>query len=234
MKKLTTLLFVFLFTAGITFAQDHSTDVEQVGYENQTDVLQQSQDGASEAYVDQNGSKNSVDLEQVEYGLGGHYAEIAQMGSENVVNARTQGHKHNLFVDQTGTGNYADVSTLNLGDLIDVDQSGNNNTADVYLWPGDNNTTVYQDGNQNNADVTSEGTNSTTHSGMDLRVYQDGFKNDGRINVALDNGSITGGKADIVQLGDNNFSTIDQFDGVHTAEVRQNGNWNTATVEQDM
>ena len=241
MKKFLTLAFALVFTTGIAFGQAHQANIDQVGSNNESDLTQQSitESSPSEANISQNGNLNATTLEQLEFGLGGHFAEIKQTGTKNEVDARTQGHQHNLYIDQEGNENRAGadgvtgVKTLNLGDEIDIDQLGNKNEADVYLWPGDNNATVFQDGNRNSADISYDGQNgSPSFEGMELRVYQDGNRNIGNINVEFDIAGTIGGEADIVQLGNDNEGYIDQLDGIDTAEMRQSGDSNFGSVEQ--
>ncbi|MFO8028241.1 MAG: hypothetical protein R6U28_00095, partial [Cyclonatronaceae bacterium] len=111
MKNVLTLLIAILFTAGMTFAQEHESYINQIG------------DGNT-ATVDQGvGNNDSFD----------GYANVKQQGNNNVSLLTQNGPQsfHHAVIEQVGNSNSSDISTQNGGGYALVYMEGNSNVLDL-------------------------------------------------------------------------------------------------------
>jgi len=239
MKKLTTLLVMMLFTAGMAFAQNNAT-VEQT-------------DDGNEAFIDQFGDQNTANIEQTsDVGLSdgeGHFADIDQLGlgglGSGVDNLATVKQDfrvtgaHATTIKQWGDDNEAHVEQVDAGNNVaNISQDGLSNVASVYqqYW---NMFEATQMGNDNRI----EGVTGSTY-GFAGRAFQiaDGWSslryemyitqdgNDNKIQAGQERGN---GISTIVQTGDWNTALSYQNGGSgDMINITQTGYQNDAVVNQ--
>ena len=242
MKKLTTLTFALLFTAGIAFAQNNSSTV-QFGSGNDANIDQTHTYGwDNNAFVYQEGKDNAVE-DLVQLGGGNNY-NVFQVGNKNVVTAFPKqgdespsyhgfiniiqaGNKNVVHdADQSGWGNRVIVNQLGDDNFVDVEAqitSGIFGNSVAITQIGDDNalgtgssTGAFQKGSFNHMDITQKDGASAGTETVSLFGYP----------------SHEGGQG-LVQIGIKNALTIDQ-DGSGN-EVRftmQAGAFNHAVIEQ--
>lgn len=251
MKKLITLTFVLLFTAGIVFGQNNAT-VNQSGLSNYVNIEQVYQGGSSvsanEAIVEQIGDNNIIEnLRQ--RGAGNTY-DVYQQGDGNLVTQfPRQGDTGPSFnalidIDQIGNDNVVhDADQSGYGNQITITQNGNGNFADVEAQ-------ISPAGNQivgNTVVITQTGDGNAVGTGTGTGIYQNGTNN--MMTIVQENGSRAGtmsiqnmfgipaqeGGQGLVQLGANNTLTINQMGlGSEVRFVLQDGTGNTATINQGL
>lgn len=251
MKKLITLTFVLLFTAGIVFGQNNAT-VNQSGLSNNVNIEQVYQDGSSvlanEAIVEQVGDNNNVEnLRQ--RGAGNTY-NVYQQGRGNLVTQFPRqgdaGPSYNALIDidQIGSNNIVhDADQTGYGNQITIMQNGNGNFADVeaQISPAGNQTIG------NSIAITQTGDGNAVGTGTGTGIYQNGTNN--VMTIVQENGSHAGtmsvqnlfgvpgqeGGQGLVQLGANNTLSINQLGmGSEVRFVLQDGIGNTATITQGL
>ena len=161
--------------------------------------------------------------------------DVDQPGDQNyaevIDNATDIRPDSSINLVQSGFSNWAEVESEEGADTwMDLSQSGNNNYMDVSSrHVGYTDVIVDQWGNDNSANVTAE--SNRAH----IVVHQGGFNN--AANIYSDDASDS--LATIGQYGNNNSASITQQDFWNDEEVEfveatitQNGNHNTAVVEQ--
>lgn len=217
MKKLTTLLVMMLFTAGIAIGQNTAT-------------VEQSDDG-NEAFIDQLGDQHTANVEQTsDVGLSdgeGHFADIDQLGlgglGSGVNNTATVKQdfrvtgSHTTTIEQWGDDNVAHVEQVDAGNNVaDILQDGLSNDASVYqqYW---NKFEATQDGDDNKIE------------GVTGSVY--GFA--GRAFQIADGWSSLRYEMDFTQNGNDNTIQAGQERGYGISTILQTGDWNTALSYQN-
>ncbi|MCC5915172.1 MAG: hypothetical protein JJU46_12400 [Balneolaceae bacterium] len=237
MKKVTTLLVAFLFTAGMAFAQNNEATIEQVGDYN-------------EAATTQTGELNEATIEQL-----GNNSDITQVqtGDENTANALANGGL-NATQTQIGDKNTATIdveSQTGLGNsTVTQYQEGDENKAlFTSAGPGTNNANIEQSqwGNRNTSEITWFRSNPgglayTRQTGDDNEAYLDLedarstlFEVDqvGDFNrlVAEIPGNIN--RLFVSQTKDMNVATVKMLTNGNTVNITQNGYENKAVVIQN-
>jgi hypothetical protein len=228
MKKLITLTFALLFSAGIAFGQNSAT-TSQSGNNNQAKIAQHN--SGNEATINQDGNNNTVQKMDQTYlannGASGiNVADISQVGSNNTVKnngnysgAIQSGASNSFSVDQAGKGNVVEnihqgtSSNISTNGIMDIVQG--KNAGGDYRWPNYNivyHASQFGNGNelhvkQNEEDhVYVQAQISTGETGNFISIYQNGYES----NVGhKDNGHGSGGYG-IYQNGTNNSMNIQQ------------------------
>lgn len=192
MRKLLTLTFALLFTAGIAFGQNNTTGYSTADLSDaRTDVVNNHSEVG--AYVDQVGDNNDADIAQ----LGNtNAAEIHQEGPGSEATIGQDGDDNIAYISQTvgGIGGQAG------GNIANIAQDGTGNIAFSITNPGvtlsDHKTNITQTGNNNKA---GQITPTTAGGNIHLSITQVGNGNKA--------GQIADGRylfADIDQTGDDN------------------------------
>jgi hypothetical protein len=257
MKKLTTLLVMLLFTAGMAIGQN-TANTPQSGNGN-------------DSTIDQVGAQNQGDTEQ---DGNGNDASLVQLESSNDGGIQQIGNDNNSEMSQDGISNVGfslqgfDNSSNGNRNVSSLEQTGNNNEGTSYQFYGvENESEVIQNGNQNLASVKQgsnlAGTNlfdvvnrndavitqNTSNSVARIRQF------DGDDNVAtvtqdggnFNNGQIYQGylfnsqeaspsvandnEGYIDQVGDQNSATVMQLGGYNLFNLVQTGTGNTVGEE---
>lgn len=254
MKKLTTLLAAFVFTAGTAFAQNNGANVTQTGNTNEAQIDQVVSNGAT------------VNLSQTENGSGSSFADIDQTGGANLVNLDQIGNnsatidqegKHtvagfnsnfNNGTDQTpalqentgGDQNVLNITQRNNFSQVRVDQIGSGNSIDVYQGGGISNVArLNQLGDSNIMDVSLDGSiNRVEIQQLGVGGHTANVDIVGEANNMTSTGSSyiyqdgQGHTSDVMITGDANYYNIYQTGVSNTANVTVNGSGNTALITQ--
>jgi hypothetical protein len=245
MKKLSTLLFAFLFVTGITFAQDNTATTTQTGDENEATITQTGnlnqaeilQEGNKTATQTQTGDENIAYIAQTGEG-GPGLATQTQLGSYNEATSSTRG---KVISEQTQTGdyNYASISgNLTQASQILQSQLGDNNQATFHVaGPGTRHVdiTQTQEGNRNESYVTD------FRGNPGAPVFTEQFGDDNYIDIMYDGGQKNG--FEVTQDGDmntlnatfggyNNWLYVDQIGNMNVATTSQSSDGNVGTVSQ--
>src|SRR6056297_1644829 len=248
MKKLTTLLVMLLFTAGMAIGQN-TANTSQSGNGNDSTIDQVGAQNLGE--TEQDGNGNDASLVQLESSNDGG---IHQIGNDNNSEMLQDGINNegfslqgfdNLFNANRNESNLEQNGNNNLGIVYqfygvenesEVNQSGNQNTA--YVIQGWNNARInlYDVVNRNDAVINQNTSNS------DARI----FKYDGDDNVAtvtqdggnFNNGQISQGylwnmPAANASVANDNEGYIDQLGDLNNATVMQLGNNNFFNLVQN-
>jgi len=227
MKKVTTILAAFLFTAGMAFAQNNEATVDQIGDDHDAAITQtgeintayvtQTADAGREgadvgfAEITQTGDENFVNLRQRNF-FGDNEATITQIGDRNSVRGTTEGSE---FLQNHG---------LN---IIDVLMNGDDNTLYSLRAEAQKNVnTLLLDilGDGNSVGLLQE----FGYSEVDI----DGSSN----MVVLDqkSNSFANTQSAFVDIyGSDNMVDVYQRGQSHTATVNVTGDLNTATITQN-
>ena len=214
MNKFLAILMALVLTGSIAYAQ-HTNVGTSKGNNNDIDFVQgfdgsgTAYDG-NEAYADQVGNNNEIDIKQLNNGYAGssEYAEVNQKGNNN-----------DGIVDQYNDGHWALINS-----------NGDNNYAKIKQEGNDNDGEFDQDGNRNEGNSFAFGILNTTYGRQ--------LGNDNEIDQDLGNGEATeDSHLSTVQLGNRNYSRQDvEGDGYpggidavrNIGDVLQRGNNNTA------
>jgi len=228
MKKLTTLLVMLLFTAGMAIGQNNDATIDQVGDGNSADIEQINGD-LNEAYVDQFAQgANSGNPTFAN-------ANITQDGSENYVNIDQNAFFQfsNATITQDGDRNIVEgVSSesawvqSNGGLTLEVLMDGNDNRLYALRSEAQKNANeLYLDiiGNDNEVGAEQEG------AFADLDIT--GNTNDVLLSQLGDNSVYN--TADIDILGDGNGVNVTQSMNSNSAVVNINGSGNSSTINQN-
>jgi len=242
MKKLTTLIVAFLFTAGMAFAQSNTATIDQIG------------DG------------NNSDIEQSVSFSNGHVAATVQNGNNNQSNIFQEQSSAEAFVSQIGDANISDLKQAGYNDA-DVRFIGNSNILGSYSNLGSgvafqkNGTGIFSDG-FNKLTLRAEGDNNlfglNQEAGTEARIGVLGNRNevslfqrdnnsanstfarvdiDGNRNTVDVNQGTNLDETDnftrIDIMGNDNISYVMQSTSFNTARVTVNGNGNTSSVTQN-
>lgn len=227
MKKLTTLLVMLLFTAGMAIGQNNEATIDQVGDDNN-------------AEIEQIGSLNKAFVDQLAQGTTSGVAtfsdaDIYQDGSENFVNIDQNAFFQfsNATITQEGDRNIVEGTTsesawvqsnggLTLEVLMDGDDNrlyslrgeAQKNANELYLDVIGNNNTVgaEQEGAYADLDITGDSNNVVLSQLGDNSVYN---------------------TADIDVIGDGNGVNVMQTMNSNSAVVNINGGGNTSTINQN-
>lgn len=228
MKKLTTLLFIFVFTASMAFAQNNEAEIEQLSDDNEADITQI-------------GQSNSANIKSGEWAEENEHTQD-QYGSENYTEARIWADDIEGTQEQHGEGN---VSALN--------QAASNSLAETYQWGTDQTARVHQSGGSGNSAITfqgfgegiGEGDVSTFEvfppifgesAGNTVGIKQDGSGNDVltvQSGVGNSAGSDWWSNLGIHQKGTGNDAMLGQYGIGNTASIMQDGNRNKTTIIQN-
>jgi len=226
MKKLTTLLFMLLFTAGMAFAQSNDATIDQVGDDHDATITQsglsngayveQTADAGREgddlgtATIEQTGSENSVNLRQRAF-FGDAEANIVQLGDRNRVEGTAPG---NDFLQNHGL-----------------------NIIDVYMEGDDNVLYSLRSESQKNANELYLNILGSDNSvGMEQETGFGDVSIDGDLNTVTlsqlgNNNAYNTAMVDI--LGNENGVSVTQTMDSNSAAVNVNGSFNSATVTQN-
>ena len=214
MKKFIAVALAIVISGSMAYAQ-HTNVGTSTGSGNDIDFVQgfagsgTSYDG-NEAYADQVGDNNDIDIKQLNNGYAGsaEYAEVNQKGNNN-----------DGIVQQYNDGHWALINS-----------KGNENFAKIVQEGNDNDGEFFQDGNRNEA-------NSFAFGGINT-TYGKQVGNDNKIDQDLGNGQATmDSHLSTLQIGDRNYSKQDvEGDGwpggidavLNIGDVIQRGNSNTA------
>jgi minor curlin subunit len=213
MKKLITLTFALLFSAGVAFGQSSST-TDQTGNNNQASITQ---DGYNDATITQTnnkgqGQKASIDqVYQTGVTSGKNTAAITQAGSNNkAIDLKqfgagnlytvTQKGMDNLIMSLPDQGVQPDGPSYNA--TIKMLQDGKNNIINDAAQVGNGNTfIVNQRGDNNKADMKGQINNGLVADGNYMEINQNGDDN----NAGYAHG--------LYQEGQNNSLTLTQEGG---------------------
>jgi len=231
MKKLTTLIAAFLFTAGMALAQSNETTITQVTNNNTANVDQFGAD--NEATITQKGGNlNVAKIEQSSdpSSAGIIISSILQDGFRNnasVIGTRKNEASSNTEQIQRGNDNIARINQgANLGSNRGINltqvQIGNDNFA-TMTGSDSYQAEQRQNGNRNDA--------RTSGNGKNADVFQQQNGND---NIARLNGSnFSFASSEQLQFGNRNLSILDLVghDGPGESYLtRQDGNDNIARL----
>lgn len=159
------------------------------------------------AWISQNDSHNQALIDQGPLGPGvidRQYADIAQIGSDNVAKVAQQGDQNRVRVTQDGLSNSIDLAQSGDGNQFIATQNGGNNS------------------------INSNGINTTTgdrDSSMGPAI-QRGYNNS--IDVIQNSG---GNSLSVVQIGNDNVIIFNQNGGL-SARLSEMGNNNTINFTQ--
>lgn len=257
MKKTSTFLAAFLFTAGMAFAQSNEATATQEGNNNEVSI---SQVGASNvATSTQTGNGSLISIEQIgaenaatashrgngsieqfqdgsdnsAYAFAGDNGTIRQLqfGSENTALAGVSRNaviqNSSVFQYQRGTGNYAEVETRQ--------GNGRNNSIFQAQAGNDNEAVVLDMGNGNDVRQVQIGDGNVSTAGLTSNPQLGGMniltRQVGDDNIATVWGS-QNDYAEIKQFGNGNVGFISQDAGSDHAVIYQNGYSNNATITQ--
>jgi len=243
MKKLTTLLVMLFFTAGMAIGQTQNNEatVDQLSVNN-SEVSIDQQGTVNDATAYQNDGGNfDIDIQQTgslheatatqQGPNGGMEMWIKQIGGDNNLANVTQNRGQNHWADilQEGSDNELTLTQDNTDTRAEVKQIGNLNIADLTqinkAFNSLSNLDVTQDGDDNYAFVNMEGIGEANN----VRIYQETNGNSASVTQLL---NVAGNNADLEQIGLDNMMTVDQLSDYNTANLTQHGNDNTATVTQ--
>ena len=257
MKKTLILTFALVFVAGVSFAQDnrssieqegnaHSATVAQTGADNASDISQseegtligQSGDPAATATVTQTGNDNVNSLDQNAY-YGNSEATITQIGDDNYSNLQTQNGGGLATVTMEGDGN--ELVSWRFRDRRDFGANQKNyNEFDLNILGDDNAVAMTQEYAFGDVDVTGaenevnlrqlSNANGTTADFHSANIVIGGNGSTGDLNtVTVNQASEQGGTG-----GVNNGATVKVLRGdANTVEATQFGSDNRQTVEVD-
>jgi len=234
MKKVTTILAAFLFTAGMAFAQNNSATVDQTGDGNDATVTQENS-GSNIAEVSQEGDDNQIDLTQRNFGSAGspgHEADLSQDGDNNEADVLSQGGVgvNTVTLDQIGDYNYARIDQFWGSNNADVKQDGEENEALVsHRGTFDSDASIEQIGNYNDAYIRDAGQGTGPNENNSASIFQDGDDNTSVIDQFESNN-----RASSWIAGDGNTVTQTQFSDGNTQRVEITGSDNTYTVTQEV
>jgi len=238
MKKLTTILVAFLFTAGMAFAQSNEATIDQI------------EDG-NIAEVDQQGLSNTTTIDQTsEAGFDegeGHLADVNQFGNNNIATVEqdylgtvANTLAHSAFIVQLGNQNEADVlQTRNqLSNIADILQDGINNYAGVQQQDGATFDAI-QDGDNNTIEgITTERAEQRTGNALASSFNVMDFEqigNDNLIQARQFDTAVGGGGPNtmtILQHGSDNIAIASQRNPNNIIDVIQDGSNNYSNINQ--
>ncbi len=238
MKKLTTLLVAFLFTAGMAFAQSNEATIDQVEDGNVADVVQQGLSNTTT--IDQTSEAGFVAGE-------GHLADVFQSGENNTATVEqdylgsvANTLAHSAFIEQLGDNNVADVlQTRNqLSNIADILQDGHRNYAGVQQQDGAIFDAV-QDGDDNRiegitTDRAEQRTGNALPGSFNVMDFEQ-FGNNNLIQARQFDTAVGGGGPNtmtIHQHGADNIAVASQRNPNNVIDIMQDGDWNVANVTQ--
>lgn len=241
MKKLTTLLVMLLFTAGMAIAQSNEATIEQLGNSNTSDIEQTVgfsdghlaetlQDGnnnfsnifqeqtSAEAYVEQLGNNNISDLKQA----GANNAHVSFEGNQNILGSYNSLGSGVAF-QKNGTGSFSTGFNLLLLDVF-----GNKNTFGLDQ-EGGTESDVIVDGNLNSVNLFQRDNNTSNVTTIDIDIVGDSN------TIDVNQGSLTetNNETDIDIMGDFNTYMVTQSTSNNIVDIDAVGNGNSSTVIQN-
>ena len=243
--KITSIFALALvFTAGMAFAQNNSSTIDQVG-------------NGHAATITQTGDQNSSELTQdilsgpAESKYGGD-ATVIQTGDRNTskLTQNTFYNDHDATIEQVGDDNYSEIVGSNGGGEADVYMEGdgnalnslfpetqkNDNDFDLNIVGGSNTVGLFQEFGDGTVDITGDGNEVL------LRQHAGGANYD---PLDYDQATITvNGSDNMIDVnqdggagarGLNNTATVDLLNGssLNTVEVDQAGDFHTSTITVD-
>lgn len=225
MKKLTTLVFAFMLTASMAFAQGNTATSTSNGSHNSSTI---EQDGSSNsATVTQSGTSNSAFIDQGIQGITSNndVANINQVGNGNDAELSSRdGYGSSSAsviynVNQQGNYNHARARAFNAPAEGDIDQSGSHNSVDLTQHTSDDMyAEISQSGAHNWADIDQvHGANNSV-----LQATMNGSHND--LDVTQTNGSWHKLVVDISGSSNSVTGTQDEHDSDGFASVSGHGN----------
>jgi len=230
----------------------HDLTTQQTGKDNEIVILQRETGrGGNTADIDQDGERNSSDVEQNSGGLaGGGLMTIDQVGNDNDIDAK-QGTFGTADLDQNGNDNTIDLTQQKNGTsfasdagTITVNQDGNANVLTANQ-ENDVEATVNQIGSDNNVDLFQK--NEASNDGLTTATIdidgdnnafsvsqKIGASNDVDVDIiGSDNGlTSTGAAGAISQEGAANQATLTINGSDNNFNISQTGNGNMSTNTQ--
>ncbi|MBA1277719.1 MULTISPECIES: hypothetical protein [Pseudomonadaceae] len=199
-------------------------DAVSVGQDN---VIHVDQSGFSTADLQQRGSDNLVQLQQVSFGIGGGFAVVDQDGTANQADIYQVSGRYpagDVFLQQIGDANIAEISSGDGYSVLDYRQQGVGNELYASFGGQGSSITGYSEGDYNFVDIAQVGDDNSieiAQLGSDNRIeaYQGFHAHDALIN----------------QTGHGNQASLWQDTLTYTtnsASIIQNGNGNIANVTQ--
>lgn len=233
MKKLITLVAAVLFTAGMAFGQDHISDVNQTGNNNQADIVQNGYDNVAD--VNQSGNWNDVLIDQLssEFPPRGMNASVVQSGNHNSGEVYMKEHNiHSSTLRQSGDWNVAKIVHERNTNVSEVYQTGNYNMVDSRVHAVGSSIFVRQSGNDNYAEQ-DLGRNDVAGGNNVFEIYQSGNNNQAvQYLDVLSHMGDADNFSEIRQAGNDNYGMTLQSGNGHTANINQPGNGNITTIHQ--
>jgi hypothetical protein len=249
MKKLITLTFALLFSAGIAFGQSSAT-TDQTGDNNQANITQKN--GHNDASITQTnnsgqGQKASIgQIYQAGVTSGKNTASITQAGSNNKsIDLRQYGAGNVYTVTQKGTDNkitslpdqgfffFGQPVIPSYNAVIKMTQKGDQNIISGVNQLGNGNTFIInQIGDKNKASMGAQINSGSVADGNYMKIDQNGDGNNagykyGLYQIGQDN-SLT-----LTQNGGALFGSTINTVGTYSGAVFQVGSDNTITATQD-
>jgi hypothetical protein len=224
-------------TGGAAVTQ--TTDIVQTGAGNDTKIIQDNTDFTdAKVTVLQDGTDNTLDLNQSAPGIGQLTAAVEQIGDGNLATISQIPNFSSQFaisVRQEGTGNQTDILQQSgqggNGDIA-VEQFGTGNKSTSNQWGGEQAQSMHI--MQNGADNTADVFQYTLGVPTDATVTQTGDGNSASIHQEVFYGSPSV-SASIEQTGDDNQASIEQRPPytLLAADIIQTGNSNQGTILQE-
>jgi hypothetical protein len=223
MKKLTTLLFIFVFTGSMTFAQNNEAEVEQMSDYNEAEITQDGEDNYG--YIKQSSYAEYNDHSQVQDGESNE--ATASVYADNIEGTQVQ----------WGEGNVSALNQAASNSSAETYQGGYDQTARVHQSGGSGNSaTVYQALGGNGEAETLEGEFFFFGEDNTVGIKQDGSGNDvitAQFGVGNSAGSDWWGNLGIHQKGTGNDAMLGQFGYGNSASITQDGSYNQTTIMQN-
>lgn len=199
-------------------------DAVSVGQDN---VIQVDQSGFSTADLQQQGSDNLVQLQQVSFGIGGGFAVVDQDGTANQADIYQVSSRYpagDVFLQQIGNANNAQIRSSDGYSVLDYRQQGVGNELHASFGGQGSSITGYSEGDYNLVDIAQVGDDNSIEiaqlgSANRIEAYQ-GF----HAHEALINQTGHGNQASLWQ------ETLSST--ANSASIIQNGNGNSANVSQ--
>lgn len=239
MKKFVLSIFAVVFAVGFTMAQDNDVKLEQLSNNNTATITQNSQGDRVEATQQGGGNnvatitQNVLDPDPNSVGLPtDQLVRLTQTGSRNRFIAETDGKDNKVNALQRGNSNRADIDVINFvsnGSDVKLEQLGDRNRATANMEsPAE--LRAKQVGDENRLNYVSNG-GAVSHKAT---VEQRGFSNN--MDLVQDGWQH---RLNADQKGDNNRLTANQFGSLlpsgsgNVINALQQGNGNTATINQN-
>jgi hypothetical protein len=223
MKKLTTLLFIFVFAGSMAFAQNNKAEIDQLSDQNKAEITQ-------------DGKKNSGYIKQSSYAEHNDHNQV-QDGENNEATASVYADNIEGTQVQWGKNNVSALNQAASNSSAETYQGGLDQTARVHQAGGSGNSaTVYQALAGNGEAETLEGEFFLFGEDNSVGIKQDGSHNEvttAQFGVGNSAGFDWWGNTGIHQKGSGNDAMLGQFGYGNSASITQQGNHNQTTIMQN-